>query len=66
MEIDLMIAIDGKTIPIEVKSGRHKSSKSLKNYIETYEPEYAIRISENNFGYVDNIKSIPLYAVFCI
>ena len=27
---------------------------------------YVIRISENNFGYVDGIKSVPLYAVFCI
>ncbi len=25
-----------------------------------------IKISTKNFGYQDDIKSIPLYAVFCI
>ena len=29
-------------------------------------PKYAIRISEKNFGFENNIKSVPLYAVFCI
>ena len=29
-------------------------------------PKYAIRFSTRNFGFENNIKSIPLYAVFCI
>ena len=66
MEIDLMISIDGDVIPIEIKSGRHKKSTSLNNYIEKYKPVYSIRISENNFGMVNDIKSVPLYAAFCI
>ena len=36
MEIDLITVIDGKIIPIEIKSGRHKKAKSLSNYIEKY------------------------------
>ena len=35
-------------------------------YIEKYKPNYAIRISTKNFGFENNIKSVPLYAVFCI
>lgn len=66
MEIDLITYIDDKVIPIEIKSGRHKKSTSLKNYMEKYSPEYSIRISENNFGMVNSIKSVPLYAAFCI
>ena len=66
MEIDLLTEIENEIIPIEIKSGRHKKSTSLKNYMEKYKPHYAIRISENNFGMVDNLKSVPLYAVFCI
>ena len=31
-----------------------------------YHPKYAIRISEKNFGFENNVKSVPLYAVFCI
>ena len=41
-------------------------SKSLRYYMEKYKPKYAIRISTKNFGFENNIKSIPLYAVFCI
>ena len=66
MEIDLIVEIDEEIIPIEIKSGRHKRSTSLNNYRSKFSPEYVIRISENNFGFVDGIKSVPLYAVFCI
>lgn len=66
MEIDLITEIDEDIIPIEIKSGRHKRSTSLNNYRSKFNPKYVIRISENNFGYVDGIKSVPLYAVFCI
>lgn len=38
MEIDELIEEDG-VVPIEIKSGRHKRSTSLKNYIEKYEPK---------------------------
>ena len=33
-------------------------------YNKKYHPKYAIRISSKNFGFENNIKSIPLYAVF--
>ena len=65
-EIDFLIKIDGDIIPIEVKSGRRTNSKSLNEYIKKYNPKYSIRISTKNFGFENNIKSIPLYAVFCI
>ncbi len=65
-ELDFLIKIDGNIIPIEVKSGRRTNSKSLHEYIEKYHPKYSIRISSKNFGFENNIKSVPLYAVFCI
>lgn len=65
-EIDFLIKIDGFIIPIEVKSGRRTNSKSLNEYIKKYNPQYSIRISSKNFGFENNIKSVPLYAVFCI
>lgn len=34
--------------------------------MKEYEPKYGIRISTKNFGYENSIKSIPLYATFCI
>ena len=65
-EIDFLIKINGDIIPLEVKSGRRTNSKSLNEYIKKYNPKYSIRISTKNFGFENNIKSIPLYAVFCI
>ena len=65
-ELDFIIQKDTEIIPIEVKTSTHTKSRSLDLYMKTYNPNYAIRISEKNFGYENNIKSVPLYAVFCI
>lgn len=65
-EIDFVIKIDGNIIPVEVKGGRRTNSKSLNEYIKKYNPIYSIRISTKNFGLENGIKSVPLYAVFCI
>ena len=65
-EIEFLIKINGDIIPIEVKSGRRTNSKSLNEYVKKYNPKYSIRISFKNFGFENNIKSVPLYAVFCI
>ena len=65
-EIDFIIKRDDKLIPIEVKAADNVMAKSLRTYIETYKPTYAIKLSTKNFGYKDNIKTIPLYAAFCI
>ncbi len=53
-------------IPIEVKSGNNVRSISLNMYMQEYKPKYAIRFSTRNFGFENNIKSIPLYAAFCV
>ena len=65
-EVDFLIQKDDAVIPIECKAGDNVKAKSLKIYIEKYNPEYAIRISQRNFGFVNGIKSVPLYAAFCI
>ena len=65
-ELDFMIQKDVDIVPIEVKTSTHTKSRSLDLYMKNYAPRYAIRISEKNFGLENNIKSVPLYAVFCI
>lgn len=65
-EVDFLIIKDNHVIPVECKAGNHVKAKSLKVYREKYHPIYSIRISTRNFGMVDQIKSVPLYAVFCI
>ena len=65
-EIDFVIQREGKLIPIEVKSADNTRAKSLKVYMDTFNPEYAIKLSSKNFGFEDNKKIVPLYATFCI
>ena len=65
-EIDFVIQREGRLIPFEVKSADNTKAKSLKVYRETYKPYYAIKLSTKNFGFKDGIKTVPLYAAFCI
>ena len=66
-EVDFVIQNkDGQVIPIEVKSSENVRSKSLHQFVTRYNPAYSIRISTKNFRFENNIKSVPLYAVFCI
>lgn len=65
-EIDFVIQRNGRLIPIEVKSADNTRAKSLKVYMETYKPDYAIKLSAKNFGFENGKKTVPLYAAFCI
>lgn len=66
-EVDFVVQdSEGNIIPIEVKSSDNVRSKSLNQYVTKYKPIYSIRISAKNFGFENEIKSVPLYAVFCI
>ena len=65
-EVDFLINVDGDIIPIEVKASDNTTSKSLNYYVQRYKPKYSIRISSKNFGFSNNIKSIPLYATHLI
>lgn len=65
-EIDFVTRIGHDIVPIEVKSSTNTRSRSLSIYKDKYNPEYSIRLSLKNFGFDNQIKSIPLYAAFCI
>lgn len=65
-EIDFVIRQSDSIIPVEVKSADNVKARSLRIFVEKYEPKYSIRISQKNFGFENDIESIPLYAVFCL
>lgn len=48
-EVDLVYAIDGKVIPIEIKSGSTGSLKSLHQFVERTNHPYAVRIYAGEF-----------------
>ena len=65
-EIDFVFQDNIDVIPVEVKKGLRTRSGSMALFAKKYNSPYAIRISQKNFGFENNIKSVPLYAVFCI
>ena len=65
-EVDFVIQSGVDVIPIEVKAGVRVQSKSMGIFMTKYKCPYGIRISKKNFGFENGIKSVPLYAAFCI
>lgn len=65
-ELDFVHQKANEIIAIEVKKGEHVKSRSLSVFICAYKPAYSIRLSLKNFGEKDGLKSVPLYAAFCI
>ena len=65
-ELDFVMQIENEIIPIEAKSWESVRSQSLEVFRKKYDIKKSIRISAKNFGFENGIKSIPLYAVWCI
>ena len=61
-----MAEYDETVTPIEVKAGVRVTSKSLNVYKNNHKVKNVFRISQKNFGLQNEIKSVPLYAVFCL
>ena len=62
-ELDFLLQCHGEVIPIEVKSGIRKRSKSLDVYRELYRPTHAVRATLNNLGKTGSLYSVPLYVI---
>jgi len=63
-EIDYVIASQQNIIPIEVKSGKGSTLKSLHSFLETHQAaSFGIRFSSQQYSNHENIRSFPLYAV---
>lgn len=65
-EVDYVISINGKIIPIEVKSGTKGQMQSMNLFLEERKLDQGLRISGENFNTYNKITVIPVYAVFNI
>lgn len=65
-EVDFVLQLEEGVIPVEIKKGIRTRSRSLGIFVGKYRSPYSIRISKKNFGFENNIKSVPLYAAHCI
>lgn len=66
-EVDYVHAIERHITPIEVKSGKTGTLKSIYQFLkEKEQSRYGVHFSSNNFYEKEKIKGVPLYAVWRI
>jgi predicted AAA+ superfamily ATPase len=65
-EVDYVIELDNKIVPIEVKSGIKGKMQSLRIFMEEKKSKFGIRTSLENFARMEKITIIPLYAIGAI
>ncbi len=62
-EIDYLLAVNGLQIPVEVKSAKRGSLRSLRYFMDKFKSPIGLRISTNKLDFQDKILSVPLYAI---
>ncbi len=62
-EIDFILQINGKVVPVEVKAEENLQAKSLKVYREKFNPAVSVRTSMSDFRKQDWLINLPLYAI---
>lgn len=62
-EVDFVFQLGQDIIPLEVKAEENLKSKSLRQYVEKYQPRRALRLSMSDYREQDWMINLPLYAV---
>ncbi len=62
-EVDYVINLGGKIIPIEVKAGATGRLRSLKQFMQEKEVPLGVRISEAPLSLENDILSVPFYLI---
>lgn len=62
-EVDFLIQGSSSIIPVEVKAEENLQAKSLKAFVEKYNPEFAVRTSMSDYREESWLTNIPLYNI---
>lgn len=62
-EVDFVLQQKQTVIPIEVKAEENLKAKSLKVYVEQFQPENAFRFSMADYREQDWLVNVPLYGI---
>jgi predicted AAA+ superfamily ATPase len=62
-EVDFLIEIGDSVIPLEVKAGASRKTKSLRVFEKKFQPKTLYRTTALNFRLDGGIQNIPLYAL---
>jgi len=61
-ETDFLIEAAGHVVPIEVKAGLSRKSKSLRSYDQQFAPDVMVRTNLLNLKQDGKLMNVPLYA----
>lgn len=62
-KVDFLTMLQGKIIPIEVKSGKTGALKSLRLFLAEHSSPFGIRFSQHPLSFHDQVLSLPIYMV---
>lgn len=62
-EVDYVIQVGSKVIPIEVKSGKYGHLKSLQRFMEEKKCPLGVKISSSPLSQEKNVLSVPFYLI---
>jgi predicted AAA+ superfamily ATPase len=64
-EIEFLLTADGEVVPLEVKAGNGRTP-SLDEFMERYDPPYALKLITGNLGVEGKKVTMPLYMAMFI
>ena len=62
-EVDYLVQVGSRIVPIEVKAGTKGAMQSLRLFMDEKRCTKGIRTSMENFGILENIEIFPMYAI---
>ena len=62
-EVNFVIDVGDKAIPVEVKAEENLKAKSLKSYRDRFSPEISVRTSMADYRQDDRFINLPLYMI---
>ncbi len=62
-EVDFLLQYSNRIFPIEVKAAENLQSKSLRIYLEKFNPDITIRTSMSDYRKEEWLTNVPLYAI---
>lgn len=65
-EIDFLVQMDDKIVPVEVKAEENLQAKSLRSFVQKYNMEYAVRTSMSDYREQEWMVNYPLYCIGCL
>jgi len=62
-EVDYILTIDGKIVPVEVKAGSYGKLKSLHQFMQEKKSSLGVKISQDVLSFENRVLFVPIYLI---